>query len=273
MKYLQSLKNSVWRIILVIAGLLHILIFFVLPYVSYSGELQSAAEAFGQITSFTGYTFIVRMFAEDAAVGIIMIVLAALPIIFGIVMSLVSFFSAKKKNYITAIVMSALQLPFYAIFCMLMAYISGDGWNFNILAPIIVSLLPIFQIVIAAVGLKKKDWKLKPEPKPVPHVMNGTIKGLSGAYLNAVLPVVSGNNIVIGRNPDESNVVIKGENVSRKHCEIAYDKETGMYIVTDRSTNGTFDATGARLPLNRPVRMRPGSTIRISENGDEFRLG
>ena len=101
---------------------------------------------------------------------------------------------------------------------------------------------------------------------------DGTITGVSGSYAGAVIPVKSGDSIVIGRDPASCGIVIKDEKASRKHCTISFNGENGMYSVTDTSSNGVFGKDG-RLPANTAVPMSAGSEISIGKDGDVFRLG
>ncbi len=68
--------------------------------------------------------------------------------------------------------------------------------------------------------------------------------------------------ISIGRSAERCNVVLDEPNVSRVHCEIRYDEKTGLFYLTDLSTNGTLVDAG-RLEHGRPYALPPGGKFYI----------
>ncbi len=94
---------------------------------------------------------------------------------------------------------------------------------------------------------------------------------LTGAYKGASLDV--DGNIVVGRDPSMCQLIMDGEQVSRKHCKIGFNASTGKYLVTDYSTNGTYYTNGKRLDENVTVELDCGTIILIGKNGDKLKLG
>lgn len=70
---------------------------------------------------------------------------------------------------------------------------------------------------------------------------------------------IGGNDLVIGRNED-SDIVLSGEQVSRRHAVIR--PEGGQHVLTDESTNGTF-VNGARL--TEPRALHPGDVLAFGQ--------
>lgn len=99
---------------------------------------------------------------------------------------------------------------------------------------------------------------------------SGSVECCKGVYEGTVIPI--DGEIIIGRDETCSHVVIKGPEISRKHCGIAYDKGIGSYIVTDYSSNGVFGKDGQEFPKNVPVACGAGTIIVIAESGNEFLL-
>ena len=99
---------------------------------------------------------------------------------------------------------------------------------------------------------------------------SGSIECCKGVYEGTVIPI--DGEIIIGRDETCSHVVIKGQEISRKHCGIAYDKGIGSYIVTDYSSNGVFGKDGQEFPKNVPVACGAGTVLAIGESGNEFLL-
>lgn len=119
--------------------------------------------------------------------------------------------------------------------------------------------------VLSLIGLIvmfiKKKAKSKVEAKLI---------GLRGVYEGAEIDM--GQVIVIGRDPSVAQLVISRDNISRKHCKIVYNENTGKYIVTDYSSNGTFILNGKRLDENVPTELEKGTMIELGRDGDAFRL-
>ncbi len=120
----------------------------------------------------------------------------------------------------------------------------------------------------------------------MPNYMNGMqeqrrnnftahkIVGLSGMYASTAFDIAPNQQICIGRDPAYCQIVISsgGESVSRKHCLIQYDGNTGCFYVTDYSSNGTFLENGTRLNQNVPTPLNPGTVIMLGNRSNVFRL-
>lgn len=111
-----------------------------------------------------------------------------------------------------------------------------------------------------------EEWK--PDFSDSPK--GGSIECCKGTYEGTVIPI--DGEVVIGRDETCCHVVIKGKEISRKHCGISYDKGTGSYFVTDYSSNGVFDKDGQEFPKNVPVACGAGTVLVIAESGNEFLL-
>lgn len=94
---------------------------------------------------------------------------------------------------------------------------------------------------------------------------------LSGAYKGACIDVDS--NIVVGRDPNVCQLIMDGEQISRKHCKISFNNKTGKYLVTDYSTNGTYYTNGNRLDENVTSEIDSGTILILGKNGDKLKLG
>ncbi|MBR6615223.1 MAG: FHA domain-containing protein [Lachnospiraceae bacterium] len=102
---------------------------------------------------------------------------------------------------------------------------------------------------------------------------SGTITGVKGMYAGATIDIVPGEFVIIGRSAEKANLVINNDLVGRQHCIIQYDGNTGNYIVTDCSTNGTFLGNGSRLVNQKPTTVAPGTVIVIVNKENTFQLG
>lgn len=111
-----------------------------------------------------------------------------------------------------------------------------------------------------------EEWT--PDFGDVPE--SGSMECCKGTYEGTVIPI--DGEVIIGRDETCSHIVIKGPEISRKHCGIAYDKGSGSYIVTDYSSNGVYYKNGQAFPKNVPVTCGAGTILVIAESGNEFLL-
>lgn len=78
-------------------------------------------------------------------------------------------------------------------------------------------------------------------------------------------------SIKIGRSKEECDICILGNEISRVHCEIKYDKKNQIFIVTDYSANGTYTSR-KRIGKNNCVALQPGEFIYLVEKKNRFYL-
>lgn len=103
----------------------------------------------------------------------------------------------------------------------------------------------------------------------------GRIAGIAGEYAGAEFELADGQELIIGRDGKQCNLVLTGsdaESVSNRHCSIRFSAYDRSYVVTDYSSNGTYDAkTGRKLGVS--TKMWEGSTIYLADQRNVFRLG
>lgn len=100
----------------------------------------------------------------------------------------------------------------------------------------------------------------------------GCVEGISGMYAGAQLKLPYGESILVGRDGSACNLVIENQAISRRHCEIRYDIYERCYQVTDFSTNGVYLEDGRELSKNTPVKLQPGTVIRLGDTNHVFLL-
>lgn len=110
------------------------------------------------------------------------------------------------------------------------------------------------------------EWNM---PKKAEH-SGGSVECRGGIYAGAVIPL--DQELVIGRDETCCNLVVKGVQISRKHCSVRYDGQKEAYVVTDFSSNGIFDQNGTKFPQNIPVICGAGTVFSIAQSGNEFLL-
>lgn len=99
-------------------------------------------------------------------------------------------------------------------------------------------------------GIYSKQEAVK-KGQPYLEIMEGANAGVRWK-----LPV--NTEIKIGRSPRQSNIILDGNYlVSKVHCSLVYEEETGDFLLKDLSRNGVF-VKGARL--------EPGKEYRYSQS-------
>lgn len=107
------------------------------------------------------------------------------------------------------------------------------------------------------------------DPKRIPQsgfVGNPAVRSLSSQH-NGATYQLNGRQILLGRDMSNCTVIFREgtPGVSNRHCSVAFDENTGEFIVTDlKSSYGTFLADGQR--------MKQGVAYRL-KSGDQFYLG
>lgn len=284
------MKKSVFRILLIIFGLAHLLPFLAVPYAEQSllgglmdglgavagalglGGMGDAMPDASKITGMAMTKLAVFFCDGDEALTILTMVFFVAPPVIGVIIALMHAIGKGKVSYIFTIILSLASAGAYGFVQLFLSSLSQNGYEVGPIA-IIFLALSVVQVIVAIVGIVKDKGEAASAGKNVKvGKKDGTITGVSGSYAGAVIPVKSGDSIVIGRDPASCGIVIKDEKASRKHCTISFNGENGMYSVTDTSSNGVFGKDG-RLPANTAVPMSAGSEIRIGKDGDVFRLG
>lgn len=281
------MNKSIYRKILIAAGLLHVIGFFVFPF----GSLKGVAGGLGQLAGalgagdlypekLTGFNALKQasMFGDY---GGLLAAFLLLPMIMGILTVLLHVLGKKKLSYIGTIPVSLAAVGAYGMLSVALEDYKRIGYSMGITLYALIALAAA-QILVALAGCvldkggaaaKSGTSKQKKGGTSKQGKREGHLTGLCGSYQGAVIPIKNGETVVIGRDPAVCSIVIKDEQASRKHCEVRYNAENGMYSVTDHSANGTFDGAGNRLPASKAVPMSAGSEIRIGKDGERFRLG
>ena len=117
-----------------------------------------------------------------------------------------------------------------------------------------------------------KKQQYQPEYFSPPPVRCGYLKGLSGAFMGAELPLE--NDIVLGRDPKLANIVFNGKykKISRRHASLSYCSQTHDFILEDLySGHGSF-VKGKKLTGGKKVRLRSGDTFYLVSSEHTFKV-
>lgn len=86
---------------------------------------------------------------------------------------------------------------------------------------------------------------------------------------------VDNRGIMIGRDPSCCGVVMHKDTagISRHHCTVTYNKQTGMFILNDcGSSCGTFTSNGMRVINGQPVALRSGERFYLGSASNSFEV-
>lgn len=113
----------------------------------------------------------------------------------------------------------------------------------------------------------------KPKEQQYKHHVRGYLKGLSGAFVGAEIPLEE-KDIVLGRDPKLANIVFDGKynKISRRHARLIYRSQTHEFILEDLySAHGTF-VKAKKLTGGKKVRLRSGDTFYLISSEHTFKV-
>lgn len=101
----------------------------------------------------------------------------------------------------------------------------------------------------------------------------GIISVLSGSMKDIKIPIKSGETILLGKDPQFSNLVFGDDyvNVSRMHCSITYNSDINAFYVVDSSTNGTY-LSSSRLDKYVRTLVPPHSELCLANQNCKISL-
>ena len=100
------------------------------------------------------------------------------------------------------------------------------------------------------------------------------LHGMAGQYQGKSFSLDAGPS-VLGRDQRASNLVFAPENgsISKRHCMVSWEAARRTFVIQDLgSTNGTFLATGERLPPGLSRDLPPGSRFYIGDLRNQFEV-
>ena len=115
-----------------------------------------------------------------------------------------------------------------------------------------------------------KQEKVK-QVKAVKQPM-GQVRCTKGVSLGMGYALPQDRKVIVGKSPQNANLVINNQNVSNIHCSIRYDAATNMYLVKDHSMNGTF-VDGSRLQKDVVLRFPAGTVLSLADGSNQITLG
>ena len=107
----------------------------------------------------------------------------------------------------------------------------------------------------------------------IPNAVSTTaydLRALSGPLIGTCVDL-SADPIVIGRDPNVSNLIIPLSKISRKHCTLKF--VNGNVLMEDNgSVNGTFLSDGQRLTSGIPYKLKAGDRFFLADREVLFEI-
>ncbi|MBR1740340.1 MAG: FHA domain-containing protein [Lachnospiraceae bacterium] len=100
----------------------------------------------------------------------------------------------------------------------------------------------------------------------------GLILGIRGSGQNTSYRLYHEEEILIGRDGSQVQIVVKHRAVSRKHCGIRFDEKEQCYYVCDYSKNGTKVSGHGRLPKEQWIGVSRDSVLLLGNEECSFLL-
>jgi pSer/pThr/pTyr-binding forkhead associated (FHA) protein len=110
--------------------------------------------------------------------------------------------------------------------------------------------------------------------QPVPVATKPVVRGLTGQYAGASIPV-DARPSVMGRDQAAANLVfgVESDAVSKRHCSLRWDASRGTFVLEDLgSTNGTYLANGERVWPGQPRDLRSGDRFYVGDTRNQFEV-
>jgi hypothetical protein len=95
--------------------------------------------------------------------------------------------------------------------------------------------------------------------------------GVSGLYAGKTIRLAR-ERVAFGRDPMQCSIVYPPETraISRRHCEIYYDRNTKRYMLVDLSSQGTFFDNGQRLEKSKPYVLGDNLRFYLADKNQMF---
>ncbi|OUO29628.1 FHA domain-containing protein [Eubacterium sp. An3] len=140
-------------------------------------------------------------------------------------------------------------------------------WNIFLMIVLFVFLMSIFIIQ------KGKRNKALIDKNQNEVLKLGYLCGIAGTYSKKEFSIHSGDEIRIGRDKRNNDLIIQNDDISNKHCILFYDGKENQYYVKDLSEKGTYLSSGQRIKYNQFTRIIPGSVIYLGNRNQSFQVG
>lgn len=114
------------------------------------------------------------------------------------------------------------------------------------------------------------QWKMNGDM--IPPQGNGGLEALHGCMAGAKLDCAPGEQIVVGRDPAVSELVLMNAKVSRRHFVMQYEAQKGGYQIFCYSKNGLSLSDGRTIGEKQTAFVKKGTVISLADGAEQLRL-
>ena len=152
-------------------------------------------------------------------------------------------------------------------------------------------LLVIFAMLLAVVSIgllltrrgrvavkeavtRGRGYATKPIPIPAKPRTSPVLRGISGPYAKATMPM-DDKPLAIGRDAKVCQLVMPPDaaDIGRRHCTVRWDRTTGTFLLEDCwTTNGTFLGNGEMIEPGKPKSIMPGDLFYLANRQYQFEV-
>lgn len=130
------------------------------------------------------------------------------------------------------------------------------------------------RIAIKEAVTRGRDFATKQVRTPAKPRTNPVLRGISGPYANATMPM-DDKPIAIGRDAKLCQLVMPPDatDIGRRHCTVRWDRATGTFMLEDCwTTNGTFLGNGETIKPDKPRHIKPGDQFYLANRQYQFEV-
>lgn len=102
--------------------------------------------------------------------------------------------------------------------------------------------------------------------------ISGKIRITRGTMAGAEITCMPGEQIVVGRDPAVSDLILSHAKVSRKHFVIQYTEETDQYEIFCFSDNGIYLSSGGKIGKGQHANLARGTGIMMADGEEAMSL-
>lgn len=121
-------------------------------------------------------------------------------------------------------------------------------------------------------GLQQRNTPQQPAPARAGSSAQPKLLGVAGRYAGQAY-LIGPQGLMMGRDQSACDFVFdaSANGISRTHCKIQYNPQTGMFILYDLgSTYGTYLGNGVRVPQGQPMALGSGDQFYLADRGCMF---
>lgn len=121
-------------------------------------------------------------------------------------------------------------------------------------------------------GIQQQNMPQQQAPARAGAAAQPKLLGVAGRYAGQAY-LIGPQGLMMGRDQSACDFVFdaSANGISRTHCKIQYNSQTGMFILYDLgSSYGTYLGNGVRVPQGQPMALCAGEQFYLADRGCMF---